>query len=345
MIARATDIQELYRLDFHSFTQFAFHCINPGSPYQDNWHVQLIADYLTQVAKGNIKRLIINLPPRMLKSHCTSVSFVAWMLGRDPRKKILCLHASSALGKDLEEDFLRVMQNPRYRALFEQTRLTESGRKLQTNFGGYRQCLTMETKLTGIGADIIIVDDPISTLDASDDILRAQVNTQFDHNILQRLNSKKDGVIIVVMQRLHEDDLTGHLLKKSDGWVHLSLPAIAVQEEEWALSDAVKHSRKIYEALHPERESYDELMEIRKNIGGAAFSSQYLQLQLEESYGAVAVPQKYGSFEAWHEAEPDVVFHKTFLRDSGLVIVPEACAAAEWEALYGEKAKGTYRPT
>lgn len=344
MIAKVHDIQTLYRHDLQSFARFAFHCIHPGTQYQDNWHLQLIADHLTKVANGEIKRLIINLPPRMLKSHYTSVSFVAWMLGRDPTKRILCLHASNILGKALEEDCLRVMQNLKYRSLFEQARLVESGKGIQMSFGGYRQCLTMETKLTGIGADIIIVDDPISTSDAADDILRAQVNTQFDQNILQRLNSKKDGAIIVVMQRLHEDDLTGHLLKKSDEWVHLSLPAIAFQEEEWALSGGAKHTRKMYEALHPERESFDALMQIRKNIGGAAFSSQYLQFQLKESFGVIEVPQKYGTFDEWQQAEPDVVFNKTFLRDSGLVIVPQALTAKEWQAKYEDKAKGTYRP-
>lgn len=344
MKIKINDIQTLYRHDLCSFTQFAFSCINPATEYQDNWHIHLITDYLTQVARGKIKRLIINLPPRMLKSHCTSVAFIAWMLGRDPTKKILCLHASNILGKELEDDCLEVMQSPRYRSLFEQTRIIESGRRLETNFGGYRQYLPMEAKLTGIGADIIIVDDPMSTLDANDDLIRTQINTQFDQNVLQRLNNKKDGIIIVVMQRLHEDDLTGHLLKKSDEWVHLSLPAFAVKEEEWLLSGGNKYNREMYEALHPERESFEALLGIRKNIGGQAFCSQYLQLQLKPICRVIEVPQKYGSLDEWEKAEPSAVFREFFVRDHGAVVVPEALSAQEWETKYGEKARGTYRP-
>ena len=296
------DIQNLYRHDFGSFIQCAFGILNPHVQFQDNWHIQLMANYLKQVSDGKIKRLIINMPPRMLKSECVSVAWPAWELGRNPHKKILCLHASNALGRDLDEACFELMASRRYRSLFPSTIIKSEANRLMTSFKGRRQFMPIMGRLTGLGSDIIIIDDPMSSTEARNMHERQSLNDQFDDNILQRLNDKTNGAIVLVMQRLHEEDLTSHLLAKDEGWVHLNLPAIAVQDEIWELPYGQKYQRAKGEALHEARESREQLLGILKALGGYPFSYQYLQGAYkphfgEEGYGSIwLTPQREGVF-------------------------------------------------
>lgn len=296
------NIQDLYRHDFGSFIQCAFGILHPHVPFQDNWHIHLMAHYLKQVSDGKIKRLIINMPPRMLKSECVSIAWPAWELGRDPRKKILCLHASKALGHDLDEACFELMASRRYRSLFLGTVVKSEQNKLVTSFKGRRQFMPIMGRLTGLGSDIIIIDDPMSSAEARNVHERQRLNEQFDDNILQRLNDKANGAIVLVMQRLHENDLTAHLLAKNEGWVHLNLPAIAMQDEIWNLPYGQKHLRKKGEALHEARESREQLLGILKALGGYPFSYQYLQGAYKPHFGEDGrgciwlTPQREGIF-------------------------------------------------
>ena len=279
------DYQNILRHDFSSFIRFAFRELYPHTEYQHNWHIDLIAHYLTKVINGEIKRLIINTPPRMLKSYCASIALSAWLLGRDPRKRLLYLHGSKTLGLELEAACLELMKSRRYRALFPSTVVRGEKGKLTTSFGGRRQFMPIMSRLTGLGSDIIIIDDPISTTDVRDKGARRRLHQQFDENILQRLDDKKDGAIVLVMQRVHEDDLTQHLLQKDEEWIQLNLPAIALKDEMWNLPYGRKAHRKKAQALHPERESRAQLQEILEAIGGYAFSYQYLQGAYKPKFG------------------------------------------------------------
>ena len=277
------DYQKILRYDLTSFTRFAFDILHYHEEYHHNWHIDALAQALMQVSEGKIKRLIINMPPRTLKSHCISIAWVAYMLGRDPRQKFLCLHASNALGRDLDEACHELMQSPRYRALFPSTKLVLKKNKLCTSFSGHRQFMPINGRLTGLGADFVIIDDPISTADARDPKARQLLHQQFDDNISQRLNN--DGAIVVVMQRLHEDDLTAHLLAKDEGWVHLDLSAIALQDETWYLPYGRTHHRSKGDVLHAGRKSLEQLLDILKSVGGYPFSQQYLQGQYKPRFG------------------------------------------------------------
>lgn len=280
---KSEDFKNMLRHDLTSFTRFAYDILNPYEEYQHNWHIDAIAWALAQVSEGKIKRLIINMPPRTLKSHCTSIAWPAWMLGRDPLKKILCLHASTALGRDFDEGCFDLMSSPRYRAVFPSTQIKLKTNKLCTSFGGHRQFMPINGRLTGLGADVVIIDDPISTADARDPKARLQLHQQFDDNISQRLNN--DGAIVLVMQRLHEDDLTAHLLAKDEGWVHLNLPAIALQDEVWDLPHGRIHQRQAGELLHADRQSLDKLLDTLKAVDGYTFSQQYLQGAYKPRFG------------------------------------------------------------
>lgn len=279
------DIQNIYRHDFSSFTRFAFQELYPHADYRHNWHIDVVAHCLSKVERGEINRLIINLPPRMLKSHCASVAFPAYVLGRDPRKKLLYLHNGHSLGRDLEEQCAALMQSRRYRALFPQNIIRNDSDRILTSYGGQRRHTPIMSRLTGIGADMIIIDDPISTNDVKNQYERERLNQQFDENILQRLNNKKSGAIVLVMQRLHKHDLTAHLLAKNEGWVHVDIPSIALKDEVWNLPHGRTYTRLKHEVIHRERESADDLTKVLKSVGGYAFSYQYLQGQYTPHFG------------------------------------------------------------
>lgn len=295
-------IKDMYRHDLASFNRFAFQVMYPYAEFQDNWHLSALAEILTKAARGEIRRLIINMPPRYLKSFCASIALPAWLLGRDPRKKILCLHNGNALGQDLHQSCLQLMTSPRYRSVFPHTVTREQQRRFVTTLGGARQYMPIHDRLTGLGADYIIIDDPISAMDAQNDCERQRLNDQFDQNILQRLNSKKSGVIILVMQRLHENDLTSHLLAKNDGWTLFNMPAIAFEDEAWNLPHGQVYTRKKGEALHEARESRDQLLDILNSIGGYAFAYQYLQGLYKPRFGMLGegcawlMPLREGEF-------------------------------------------------
>lgn len=319
------DYQNILRHDFSSFIRFAFNALHPYTPYQHNWHIDAMAHTLTLAARGKCKRLIITMPPRMLKSHCASIALPAWILGRDPRKRILYLHGAKALGLKLEDDCARLMRSQRYRAVFDRTSFKEEKGRLVTNCGGGRQFMPIMGRLTGLGADMIIIDDPMSTADANDKGARMRLNRQFDENVLQRLDDKEHGAIVLVMQRLHENDLAGHLLAKNEGWMHINLPAIAMQDETWTLPHGYSYTRQAGEVLHPERESKEQLAETLISIGGYAFAYQYMQGAYKPRFGKAGhgciwlTPQREGVF--WDARTSPQLPHGFYhLKEEGLIL-------------------------
>jgi predicted phage terminase large subunit-like protein len=145
-----------------------------------------------------------------------------------------------------------------------------------TTQGGSRYATSIGGTLTGRGADLIIIDDPLNANEMCSESARNHVNDWYAGALVSRLNDKQKGAIIVVMQRLHEDDLAGHLLLQ-EGWEHLNLPAIAIEDETIALGDGRVHRRKRGEPLHPEREALATLQSIKAEVGSLLFSAQYLQ--------------------------------------------------------------------
>ncbi len=274
---KASLLNALLRQRFDVFTERVFRELHPGIAYQPNWHVEAIEHQLTRCMNGEITRLIITMPPRSLKSICASVAFPAWLLGRNPSVQIICASYAQDLASELSRGSRQVMEAPWYRRAFPATRLVRStSDRLATTLGGGRLATSVGGALTGMGGDFIIVDDPLKALDAQSEAGRARVIDWFNTTLRSRLNSKQSGVIIVVMQRVHMDDLAGHLLKQG-GWEHLDLPAIAELPQTIALPDGRQHIRWPGEALHPEREPVWLLERLREEMGTYLFSAQYQQ--------------------------------------------------------------------
>jgi len=281
----------LLRNDFYAFMQSCFHELHAQTPFLDNWHLELLAAKLEACRRGQCRRLIINVPPRSLKSLAASIAFPAWLLGHQPSAQIICASYAQDLADTHARHCRRVMASAAYRALFA-TRLSpqrQSVAEFMTTALGFRLATSVGGVLTGRGADYLIIDDPLKPNEALSQSQRVGVNDWYDHTLYSRLNSKESGCIILIMQRLHLDDLVGHVLAQED-WELLSLPAIAEVEEThriWTPYGPYTHTRHLGEALHPQRESLDTLQRIRATMGEYHFAGQYQQQPLPLGGGLV----------------------------------------------------------
>jgi len=270
-------MQAILRQDLGAFIVKVFQTLFPGDEYLHNWHIDAVVYELMHIYLGKNRRLVITQPPRSLKSICTSVALVAWWLGHDPSMRFACVSYSHIPGLDFARQFRMVVTSDWYRALFPNVQICkDTETECVTTKGGGRFVVPVNGSFTGRGADVIIIDDPIKADDAQSETLRRAVNDWYGTTLFSRLNDKEKGAIILVMQRLHEDDLAGKLLRDG-GWRHLNLPAIAEEDQEIPIGPGVVYPRKKGEALHAARESLAILEMIKREIGSIAFSAQYQQ--------------------------------------------------------------------
>lgn len=284
-----SDIQfldALSRQDLSVFTRKTFEIIDPTAKYLHNWHIELIAKYLEACKKGDIKRLIINIPPRHLKSISVAVAFPAWLLGHNPSEQVICASYSQDLAFKHSIDCRAVIESEWYKRVFPNVELVKDQNtksKFMTTERGFRFATSVGGTVTGEGANFLIVDDPLSAMQAHSEAMRETSNRWFDQAFMTRLNNKKDGCVIVVMQRLHDNDLTGHLLAK-EGWEHLCLPVVATQDENFVIGGK-QFKRKEGDLLHSERMGHEEIEREKIAIGSYAFAGQYQQTPSPEGGG------------------------------------------------------------
>jgi hypothetical protein len=232
------------RTDFVSFVRKVFHVLNPSARFYMNEHICATAHHLEQVRLGNIKRLIITVPPRSLKSIMSAVAFPAYVLGHDPAKRLIVVSYGADLAIKHGNDFRAVVNSAEYRAIFPAMRISamkNTQTEVVTTRNGFRLAMSVDGALTGRGGDIIIIDDPIAALAALSQTSREHVRDWYFNTLLSRLDDKQNGAIVLVMQRLHEDDLAGVLLRGPDDWTVLSLPAIAEQDEQIPIGNGQIH--------------------------------------------------------------------------------------------------------
>src|SRR6476661_5380139 len=183
----------LLRQDFGTFATRCFHDLNPQAELAMNWHLQVIAAKLTAVREGKIRRLIINLPPRHLKSLMASIAFPAYCLGHDASAQILCVSYAQDLADKLARDCRSIMMSPWYRRIFP-TRLAPHRQAVQefiTTRQGYRLATSTGGVLTGRGADLILIDDPLKPEEALSEAQRQATNEWYDHTLYSRQNNKQ----------------------------------------------------------------------------------------------------------------------------------------------------------
>jgi predicted phage terminase large subunit-like protein len=275
----AYDLQAVLRTDFQAFSERAFMTLNPTETFLDNWSLQVIAHHLNLCARREIRRLLILVPPRSLKSMMASVAFPAYLLGRDPSTKVIAISYSHDLSKKFSNDTRSIIKSNWYSELFPHTRISQykdTQSDFETTKHGARFATSVEGALTGLGSDFIIIDDPLKANEANSESARKNVNEWHDNSVLSRLNDPKLGVVIVVMQRHHVDDLAGHLIEQG-GWTVLKIPAFAETDTVYQLSNGKTYTYRAGEFLHPARLGQKELDERRNSMGTAAFYAQYQQ--------------------------------------------------------------------
>lgn len=295
------------RQDLKTFVRKVFQEVSPQSQYLDNWHIDLICSELITMLRGENNRLIINIPPRYMKSIICSVALPAFILGHFPQESVICVSYADDLAKKLAADCRRVMESAWYKRTFPCTRLALNRKELmdfETTQGGGRYSTTVGGPLTGRGGNWIIIDDPIKPADANSDLIRNKVNEWYGNTLYSRLNDKKNGKILLIMQRTHEQDLTGFLLESKAGFKRISIPLLALQEEYWEykkyLGDKafLYHAmRQVGEPLHPAREGKEQIAQMKVAMGSMAFSCQCQQSPLAPDSNIV----QWGGFKRYNK--------------------------------------------
>ena len=238
------DIHTLLRDDFLSFARKALRELD-GSILSEDRYLDYLASKLTAFADGEIKRLIVNAPPRHLKSQLGTVCLAAWILGHHPNKKIIVLAGSARLAEKLARPIRAILQAKWYRNIFP-TRI-KKGHGEATNFatvdGGEVFAASIHANITGRGGDIIIIDDPHDTNDAGNSHQLAKAIGRFKKNVKSRLNNHRTGRILVIAHRVSEADLSAYLLARG-GWQHVVLPFLATRDETYKTGGGIWRRRK-----------------------------------------------------------------------------------------------------
>ena len=273
--------REALRLDFAAFVHRVFRELNPTTPFEYNWHIEVIAAGLEDCRLGRSRRLIINVPPRSLKTLIASVAYPAALLGHNPSARIIAVSYGADLAEKNARDCRQIMNSQFFRELFPECRLSDrqAVHEFETTAGGLRFSTSVGGPLTGRGADYIILDDTLKPDQALSDRERINVNTWFSNTVRSRLNDQRHGVIINIMQRLHMNDLVGHVLPL-DKWTVIRLPAIAEGHELYVVD--TPHGRRTFrrapgEVLHPVRQPLEVLNELKASMSAYDFSGQYQQ--------------------------------------------------------------------
>ncbi len=277
---RAQLYDAVLRRDFASFVGKAAMSLVQGD-LAWNWHLDAICHALEQVRLGKTRRLIINLPPRSLKSVIASVAFPAFVLGHDPSKRIICVSYAQDLATKHSNDFRALIGSGWYQRLFPHTRPSvrkNTEAEIQTTANGMRLATSIGGTLTGRGGSLIIIDDPIKPDDALSTATREACNKWYSNTLLSRLDNKVEGAVVIVMQRVHMDDLVGYVARQTGSeWTVLNLPAISSADQHIALGNGRSQLFAEGDLLHPEREPQYILDDLRANLGSDSFSAQYLQ--------------------------------------------------------------------
>ena len=267
------------RQSFGAFCYKAFSIVYPNSEIEENFHIDSLCYRLQQMVEGKAdRRLVLNQPPRSLKSFIVSVCLPAWVLGHKPSSAIVVASYAEDLAIKFSRECRTLAESDYFKWVFPDLRLNPrkmSETEFTTMDNGYRMTASVGGTLTGRGADLLIVDDPIKAQDAYSEKERDRVLNWFNTTALTRRNSAKKCLIIVAMQRLHEEDLAGKLTQNS--WPSIVVPAIAMENEIHQLAKTLTYTRKTGEILQFRRDSQQDLEDTKRQIGSHDFEAQYQQ--------------------------------------------------------------------
>ena len=278
-----------------------------GDPYVDNWHLRVITEYLEAVSDGEIRRLIINIPPRHMKSLACAVFWPAWDWLRNPTRRWMFASYAQSLSVRDSVRCRRLIESPWYQGYWGK-RFSLSGDqntkiRFDNSAGGYRLATSVDGTGTGEGGDIICIDDPHNVRETESELVRQGVLDWWDQVMPTRLNNPKTGAFVVVMQRAHENDLTGHIIARELGWTHICIPAR--YEKDHPSRFEFDPRRVDGELLWPERVGEKEIAELSTKLGSYGVAGQLQQRPAPRGGGIL----KRSWWKKWEKAEPPECTH------------------------------------
>lgn len=298
MAAKQLLLRRKARRSMGEFTKQVFATVDRGAVYKHNWHIDCVCEYLEACHRREIQNLIINMPPRFMKSICVTIAFPAWSLGHNPSEQILAGSFSAQLSSKHSADCRLVMQSPWYRAMFPETIIKHDQNEktnYETTMQGHRVATSVGGTATGRGGNILILDDPINPKKAESEIERKASNEWVDQTWSSRANDPKTAVNIIVMQRLHQDDTTGHVLEQGD-WEQLTLDNESDGKQTIVYGD-FHVTREPNELLHEERFDAEATAKAKTRLGSYGYAGQYQQRPSPKGGGMV----KLGWFYSFRE--------------------------------------------
>jgi len=284
-----------YELSTRSLNRFvvgAWDVLEPQTQLLWNWHHDLICEYLMAAERGEIRRLIINIAPRSTKSLLATVSFPDWIWTHTPSARFLFGSYAETLATKhsllrrnlIESDWFQRGWGKKFHLSGDLNKKTE----FANDKTGQMKSAGIKGSITGEGGDYILIDDPHNPKGAESDADREATLQNFDLAWSNRLNNKKTGRIILIMQRLHHQDLTGHLIAKNLGYEVVKIPSIC--EKKTIITFPIsgrEFVREPGELMHPERDGHEELEQAKKDLGSYGFAGQHQQEPSPRSGGII----------------------------------------------------------
>lgn len=273
-------ITELAAKVFREFFRQAWHVIEPGTEFVPSWYIDAECDHAQAVTEGRIRNLVVNQPPRTLKSNIWAVAWPAWEWIQHPETR--WLFSSYALNLSIRDSVRcrRLIESKWYQERWGDKYRIATDQNTKGNFendkGGHRIATSVDAATTGLGASRLICDDPHSVREAESDAIRKGTIDWWDATMSTRLNDQRTGTKVIIMQRVHEDDLSGHVLAKG-GYDHLMIPMEYEGSRKPTTIGWVDPRTKRGELLCPERLGAIQVENLKRDLGVYAYAGQFQQ--------------------------------------------------------------------
>jgi predicted phage terminase large subunit-like protein len=294
----------------YEFVKQAWHVVEPGVPFIESWHIQVICDHLQAITEGHITRLLINIPPRHSKSIIVSVMWGCWEWLSRPDEKYLSASYSSVLSIRDNLKARRLVQSPWYQERWGD-RFSLSGdqsakQRFENDRTGYRIATSVGGTATGEGGSRLILDDPHGAQDAQSDAMRESAIEWFNMVWSTRLNNPKEDAMVVVMQRLHHKDISGVIQNQVGVWEHVCIPAEYELTKRKTILGPYDPRTKEGELICPERFGRTEIDSLKVSLGTYGTAGQ-LQQRPSPAGGGILKTDKFRLWPCDKEM-PDLIW-------------------------------------
>lgn len=270
-------LKDICQKDFGTFLAKGFSVLEPGRAFQSSWHIDCVSEHLSAVYSGEIPKIIINVPPRTLKSVQVAQLYPAWVLSKEPSHQFINASYAHSLAERNVMKARQIVQSDFYKDFYPEVKISDDNNRkdfFTTTQNGQYKGTGIGGTITGFGCDTLIVDDPINPKEAVSDTIRLGAIEEIRSTLFSRFNDYEKGKLIMIMQRLHEGDPAGALLADG-GYHHLKLPAYATKRIQidlhglsWTMEPGDYLTPRLGEAA---------LDELKQNLGEYHFSGQYMQ--------------------------------------------------------------------